>query len=906
MASYALAAGGASASWGGITLVSRAQQERALRASWWDEELRYFVGPSSTTLEGETGFAYLIRNGIQATLAGWTDPDTGTPAPWTEITTRVYWRSTFASRLQGGAIIWEATLQGETYDDDLLGLEQAVVCWRRVWTPSEGWLPWAIHFVGQFIRSEGSIDFQAGGEWRRTVQGLSRSLDRHNSIRLVAGPLQVTGGASVSVKDNDVLTDPAQEQYSGEYVGALADVQPANLVDSKLRTVYISSSTPSSTEYPVEAAQPDGSGQVSEVFFAPAAGYSVAQCWWIEIYCHRDHDGQGLEGQSVWSAVYSGGDYTVKHIHIPKEHLTLAPNAWAVVCGNRAAFDAYTGGAPNATVIDASIYPVHNAAHIEIPGEVFSISQTDGWVTLGTTDSTVGMIWSPASAPRDALGRAGIIPFDSDQIAPTSGYSIRRTLQAGTMPSLPADVNSLAPDGTEAYHNLNIYPSPGAKSLHVDEVAIRVVLPENESRLTQGIGTESTTIQLDNYLGFIAPGQVVCESDVIDYTGRDSTGLTGVTNIAVEHQAGARVYPYVSITKHGVTAAAAQTGYPLNRIGWQRRKTPTLDKFRLYWSDQGDARQYDEPGYRNDYYDQEINVGANTALTFNTAWTAAIWIRTLLMLIQKMSDSGRAKLNEITASVAQTALDWSGLADLDGSRSASLAFYLLHDYYGLLDADWHDDSSTALHQLGIFALGIQPLTKVLGDLAKATGCLFHPAPDGIAYWLDDPRWPLGLPPTTAGISADVWALTADCWRGKLQFSDDSIAVDCVILNSLVLQSDGTAYPYRVVYPPPIYPATEPPAGSQVEEISDYVVSSETDARLVAEYEWLARRLQGEVTMALVGPAIWARAGILVRLTSDFGAGIECRSYIIAALTIERTGAGAARDCVYRLQLARVP
>lgn len=65
----------------------------------------------------------------------------------------------------------------------------------------------------------------------------------------------------------------------------------------------------------------------------------------------------------------------------------------------------------------------------------------------------------------------------------------------------------------------------------------------DDTSLSSDITTGSTTISVADTTDWPSSGAVLIEHDIINYTGKTSTSLTGVTNIGVAHYEGATVYP---------------------------------------------------------------------------------------------------------------------------------------------------------------------------------------------------------------------------------------------------------------------------------------------------------------------------------------------------------------------------
>ena len=827
-------------------------------------QYRTFVWPEDVNGLLDT-YKRLLLLGVTTTLAGWTDPDTGLPTGWTEITAITAWRHEFNWSSTGNSATWEATLSGHDYDEDLLRIGVAVVQWRRYWTPNgwlvwgAGWQPWERAFVGQFVSANDADTYKHGQAWQRKVRGVDSVLARFNAPRITAGAPDITTGSQVTVKGDDTLAMPELEKDSSEFIGGLADVQPTNICDGKSQTVFISQSTPGILEdLEPYGAKEDGYIRVTEVFFAPIAGFPLDQSWWFEVHNCKNRPVPVSIEAGRW---YDGVNERYEYIQQPegwKE--TLDPERFGIFCANRGVFETLTGGAAAAQwVIDMSQYDA-----------TFTLDPSDGYVSSEGCRGTI--IWAPGGVTRRAGATwNGGAPnydatdtFDSDLIPQYSGYSVRRKLNyyQGT------------PGGDATDFSLNMYPSPGDHSSALGGVALLVTLPENICLLANSIDVTSTAIQLDNYIAWGETGAGVVEGDIFTYTGRSAVlGLTGVTRDApTAHFAGARVFPVIS--------DAAQTGYPCTAIKLFRRKTPYLERFQLYWSYMAEPRMYQEDGWRGDYAEQWFDKGGcNQAehvlyiLPYD-AWIPehmpAGWVRSVLLVIDHMTDDGRAKLNELIVKPSQLQINVSGVPDMNAT-SATLALWLLETYLGLWATDFVDDSAGAFHALGNYALAVTPMSQVLEDLARKTGCYVEYNPNGIIYWRTDQRWPL-TPWRVAALD-----FTAGMWRGELRFSDDAPVLNAVVLDAVALDTEEPR-PVRAVYPPPMPPGTEPPLGAQAQELDGYVVASETDARLVAEREFKRLTNAGTLEFTATGVVDWLVPGMLISVSYDWGSGAAATRY----------------------------
>lgn len=1062
-----------------------------------DAEFRVFTYPA-TTVDGYAvtqSMAALITAGITTSLAGWTDPDTGKPDDWTEITSRTNWAGNFKTQLRGSSIEWEATLSGENYDDTLLGLGCPVVMWRRyglpltvnptvisgpfesytgtaddgttdtftdwtsevadsnniidatatvysgtravkitldssgyadIWraatvtgnrdhgltfyargttsakagaivmdaaddavlassvtavttdwqhitlnftTPStctsvnivlspdvagtvyydavnlnmyNPWSmePWERQFVGQFVANDYADDYRRGQQWRRSVAGIGYNIGRKNASRMVFGPFDVMQGATVTVKDDDTLSDVALESDKSEFYGGLANVAESNMVDGKLNTVWISDSTPLIADdfydpgegriiYP---SGENGGVLVSEVFFAPPGGQNPDTAWWVEVYNYRAWGGiTDVKGfyVTIGSNPTHATEYTQAMtvcFRMPEQYV-LTTGRFGIICGSRTVFENMTGGAPRAQwVFDVSTIATNS---FSVP----PLDQTDGFVTAGTAIADM-LIWSPSGAARkvqlnDYCGHncqwhggsptyPAVAAFDVDGVSATSGYSIRRK----------AD-DYMEGDADAAHFEINEYPSPGAHSSDRNGVSMIVELPENTDYLQAKITSASTSVELKNGTLITLPsGSIYVDGgDTFQYTGRTGNILTGVTGISSDHLADTQIWNYGTFNQFGTSPSdtpsyALQTGYPIDAFGWRRRKTPVPTHWQLYHSYLsngvigGTVIEYQESGWRNTWYAQWSSVGEHPKdglswdITFQNNSQAWTWIRCFLLVIDQMSNLGRAKINELTARVARTggAFDAgvsSGSTEfddydvvLDESTSTYVFYYLLHDYMGMAADDLDISGVTIIeHKLAEFAIGLRPLSEVLDDLARMTGCLFYPSPSGVVYWLDDKRWPctVGMP--------DAYITSADI-RGELQYSDNATACDYIILNVAIPFKD-TVLHERLLVPSAAGDQTEPASGLQGEELDGYAIGSRPLAWMLAERFYWERQNDGSASFTAKA-ATALRAGQLISVTYDWdGSGSEvARRYMVDEVEEVRSLAGRNRKLDYRVSLRR--
>lgn len=816
-----------------MTLSEHAQLNTV--AEWFDVQFRYFSGPN---------YGMMVKDGIIATLEPWTSPDSPL-SNWTEITDRLAFASRFTQTLQGSSIVWSAELSGWNYEDTLLGLGLSLVCWRRFWRSTgtgsapAGWQPWELHFVGEIVSRNDRNNYQNGKPWQREVTGANFHLSGINAPRVTAGRIRVTEGASLT--GNEPLATIEAERDTGEFVGGRANVDLANMVDGNRNTVYISETIPTGAAVPFPNGYWDGGIVIMEIFFKPFPGWSVERSWWVEVYNQRTQSHQ--MGVNFVTATWENGQPIYRDGGGGWPMLTSGH--CAIFCGHRKTFDELTGGDNNgaewiADISQTSQAKLSDDAAIVVGGQIVA--------------------WSPGGVWRDYVFR-----FDT--------YTVEH--HGLTFNS------DLCGNGQSIYNAgswiVNPYPHPGANGTGEGPVWFKVLLPENICQTLDEVSATNTSIRLDNYRAWmvnketLAPSYGVVNGCVFSWRSRDANGLHGViwqNAPAAPIPPNTRCYPYVN--------GIAQTGYPLTATHLVRRKFPTVESYRVYWS-QYVARDYTESGWQTDYYEQFHTVQGNTQRLRLTNWLGDgvrglsgnnyLWVRSILYLIDRMTDGGRTKINEFEADISQTALDLGGTVSLDGQNSSALARYLVADWAGIAESDFIDESFDGAHFMGQHALAITPVDRVLDDLARATGCLVDFAPVGGVVWREDPWWP-----KNSVAPAVEWAFDGNSYRGDVEVSQVPAQVDFVILNALSLEGDP--HSLRVVYPTPLG-TTEPPVWAMVREVNDRIVALDSDASLVAQVELEKLVLSNRgARLTVKGPGEWARPGMRIGLYHDYsGAGL---------------------------------
>ena len=232
---------------------------------------------------------------------------------------------------------WSTELQGENYDEDYFAVDRAVMCLRRIvrGAYNSGWVVW---WIGCIAAGEWRDDYRLGAQWQRSVRGTDVTLRLTDAPRLTAGRINIAEDASATA--STTLATPSVEAANGEFVGTTANVGASNVVDQRLNTVWISQSPPSSTTASIayNAQVP----KIDEVFFKPVAGFDPDRAWWVEIV----NASTNSTVVSIWDMLFV--TYTALGAHVATRFPAageLEPGERLVICGNRATFEAMTGGA---------------------------------------------------------------------------------------------------------------------------------------------------------------------------------------------------------------------------------------------------------------------------------------------------------------------------------------------------------------------------------------------------------------------------------------------------------------------------------------------------------------------------------------------------------------------------------
>lgn len=852
----------------------------------FDVQLRYFAAQDYTDL---TLAHYEYGN----TPVSWTvSGDTITPAAgWTEVTTRIHAKGSLTYEWSDSVVKWHTTLSGQAYDTAYFSLGCAILCMRKITRTgyNSGWLIW---WLGVVDDGEWHDDYRQGLFWERNIRGTDCTLKLTDGPRITVGNLNLAEGASATA--SSVLATPALEAGYGEFVGSTAIVTADKTVDQRLPTVWISQNVPQSATSTV-VGDHSAALMIDEVFFKPLAGYNPEKCWWFEVV-NTKTDTQETVAFMGWWLTYNYDGNLVACYFSPGTD--LEPGQRVVVCGNRKAFEAITGGAPAAQHVYAAdehpdsfilssltkydggdIFWYYNLNLDRTTRVPFTLNPTGGYIAKLPGDfNGFGQGINNTDCVKWGTSRAFPTNLDATEAAThwwngatvdissiIAGQSIRRVVTGGGVGAGDQDSN-VAGDWEIA-----TYPSPGDKFARTSFEWLKIELKPHVSTLAENITTSSTEIEIEEgTVGWPESGDGDIESDAFAYTGRTATTLTGVTGLGTGHTAGALLYPYAN--------SIDQTGWYCSGVRLRRRSgTAYLKRWEVWVSESPDTdtpdgsdptvilwrNDYDEPHYMGTNGEPTAIVTpdetrpwmqlpvADIMVNFASEGTGR-WVRTILINILEMwPETGevtgaRAKINEIEITSDGLDIAESGIVDIPGITAGVMAGYLVDEYTWLQASDFYDGTQGGWGEIGSLALALQALPTVLEDMARMHGCLVRYGLDGQISWERDPWWPGGMTTHLDSALSPIYSFAPDNVRGEIKFSNSNPTVTGVAING----TDGEGLALERV----VFPASA--TGSNIKEFNDLVVARQSSVRELAWKFYVRELRQNTCTLVVKGVGEW--------------------------------------------------
>lgn len=758
---------------------------------------------------------------------------------------------------------------------------------------------WRLAWMGMVENSPWTDDYRHGANWTISVRSNDASLNRTDSPRIRTGSIDVIDGSSVT--STTTLATPVDEVGNNEFVGVTTTLSPQNIVDGRLDTVWISQGVPTITGEDDHTTTSEL--VIDEVFFKPVVGWSPYNTWWVELFHNSDTE-RDLPKLWLFTTNIAGQD-VVTFMNLD---IKLPARGRVILCPNRDFFEAYTGGVPSgATIVETTAYATYlystenvrfqNWGSAIDPSWVmydfatstaaqFNLSGSNGWVGVVTRDTVTtnslpcyftGYLdtftppfWSARDVVQysingDPVDGGGIDelgnqwnnePVDVTDIV--AGQSIRRS-------STGNDDTSSALDWT-----IETFPRAGDKWNANETEWVKIVLPENVTQLDAGYTAGELTLTVDTTLGWPEPlagstyQGIIDNSEVFTYTALTSTTITLESGLASSYIKTALVNPYFT---HYL---AGMTGWPIRRIDIERRVgLSKIEQADVYISPWASANDYDQDNFQIDYYfDSPQRIGNSSSYVLEWLGTEENtpgfrWIRTIMIVIHKMSDNGRAKINRVKAYLVNANISGSGESDIASSTPASVLKKILADYSWLTTDDITDNTpytmpggTTNLYgQTGQISMAIAPFPKVLDDVAKSHGLWVRYGLEGKVYFDRDPWWTSG----TTGDDGVLLGFYGGNVRGTMSYSSED--VDITGLSIAAHLPDGTALPIK-------YATGGAQTGSGIMQLSDYVVVSEEAAQTLADILWYKERHSEHLSLTVKGLGEWCRVGQRFWITWD--------------------------------------
>jgi len=748
---------------------------------------------------------------------------------WQEITAKVTGEVRFSNVWDvGGAIIdWTARLSGVDYDSILLAPGRLLLALHRLWCPATGWTEWVVWFCGYIEALPGvSDDHRRGGEWEVSVRSLSLLLEADDAPAHVFGrrDLALEGSATAS----STLTDIVGEMGKGEFAGtppATADMA----VDGNLDTLWISNGAPTLTaETPYTAHGDDYA--INEIYRETLA--EGPEYRWFELFCRHEGETTSPPGLGFrYLTIYSQSSGKWLDFSPDKSNVQeLVPGGtYAVICYDRRYFsEHFHAGA--AVVLEwrhlvCNDYSSGADWNYDPEGDVLRFGADSRDVVVFGNANPAGVVhWIGPAAPQ-----------------PGPGQSLRRN-----------PVGMCSDDNCEASNFiLEDYPSPGKAytGTEADWEWISVDLGTLAWELGDTLEiTDTEAVIAPNTDGLTNSGQIIIGADVIDYTGKTQTTLTGVSNIAGEHTAGSAVYQYEN--------EAATALWKVGAVGWERREvyegsTPVVPQvFDVWMATVSNPVRPGTAGWRGDWTKVQA-VQDYSGFSWQMQLIASRRARHVMLVIKQMRDSGRAKINELHIFADEWTIENEDDSWLDGVDIETIIEHLLETHYGLADAQV---TVAANGFIGDVTTQKASYVEVVAELCRRTGCIlrFNRVPR--INIIADPTWGMhGTLDTQYTIERDA-ALDvhmARSWREKVG------QVQLIARNAVEKRTYVVSYPES---------AGE---GGIKQIMGEIIVGSEVEARQAAERRWKelqARRLL-EVAMSGISDE-WCRPGVRVAVTWD--------------------------------------
>lgn len=843
-----------------------------------EREAYEFIKYTSKTQKAFNGLTRVYTNPGDADIT-WGKHDSGaTVSEFFEIT-HLATRCEVSWNEQDGAATWRVKLDGRNYDSFLLDNDNAVVAHLRQ-RPKNGnldqWTDWDLWWLGYIKKCDIKDSGDRNREWNAEIEGVSQYVAAFESPPRHYGKNDLAEGKSVLV--SSYLEDPFMEWGTGEYLG-YPDLNGDKVNDGDLSTLWISEGEPVANPESFVAS----AVTINELMLRPPPGYNERDHQWVELSFKRA-DG-GMERLKWWCLCNKQTTYkrvswtpTDPETGKPQPGITLvdwladmnfvrmegagglntSDGEFVILCFNRPKFlERYPNAAEN-RVIDMRGITIGSFA-LDVSGDFLLLKnfQVRTAANVWWTDHTDS--WWDANAPYETADRDDGSPHWSGPMisVPPAGHSFRR-YPTGNSPDLTANMK----DGLSYWKEDERHPTPGyytsgeAEWISVDLGEMGITL---EEQLEAG---DTSEIKLNKIpLGLLAQGMVKINQEIIKYGSTSDTSLVGlirgVGGTSPEtHPAESVVYALDDLDED------ATLNHLISSVQWRRReirsggKAVVPERFTVYMSDfvdplLPDSEDWDEgpgEGGWEDYWDEMHTV---------TGWSNTTWIgpvnrraRHVLIIIHKMTDNGRVKMNTLHV--------WSGQTDVieippeadeelkeqaDIANSGAVIFDMLHRDIGL------DPSLFTLVDDGRAFVDLHTsrssLLQLIKDISRRTGTTTVFQMDETVLHRYHPLYPLN----------GLEDLEIEWDRDNAR----NIALTRPFRHNIkqaVIRAHETDKEERFEAK---YPIEALDFGSTY-EMEDWVLTDPNDAALMAEFMFRQRNAPLTAMVVPVGPAEWVRPG----------------------------------------------
>lgn len=743
-----------------------------------------------------------------------------------------------------------------------------------------------------------------------TVGSISELLSEKDSPRIEITDSNAAN-QSATVEVSGTLSTPSIELENNEFVGALVNVDAANIVDGRLNTVWISQFAPSSSIEAVTPGDPLANGHfvVDEFFFKQTPGWKQSETWWVEILNPGPGD-MSLDGpwgiqiftyntNETWSfldARWFGGEPAPSPDEQSK--FIVPQEGRFIICGNQEKFEEYTGGARFAEfVIEAPLSSPKKFADSDeevtrylqgksttLTDEIFNPNPNGGFFIISDLDKNRQIFdiiaWGSDMNDEDILAKAPtFLDTGTDNwVGPTLAPSALSTGRSWRRKPSGYDTKQASDFVVEEY------PKPGEKFDARIYEWVKIELNELESYLDGDVAAGSGSIICDTVAGWPLSGSGLLDGSVFKYSSRTGTTLILSQNLLADHLDTTRVYP---LDEEGVS----MTGWPIDKITFERRPgTSKIRGVQVYTSKYPDRESGNSETWEADYEGAKV-IYNNGTTEDNAAYSFSVptiqsngnpyWIHSIMVLIPSMWDYGRAKINSINCHLATMTAGTSSFETVEERRTTKVIKHLLENY---CDVDTEKLLIECCGEInadsGKMQLAIAPIPEVFSNICKNSGLWIKYNVDGKIMLYPNKWWPKGRTytvypnsdwSTTSLSDNDIYVKVSDPY----DFSFDGESIRSV-LNITDKKSKVTGITLSATKPDgsPINTVTYPPSasGTSVIDVTD-VVCSEAIVHDLARALLVKEQNQSTIDLSVKGVGSGFSPGQVYNVSisgSDFG------------------------------------